>query len=565
MALGRYILCALGAGVIFSCSSIDIPDEGTEPDDGGLIVGNTAWEKFVNRGEDNVLLDFSYAGYRHGESEPPDIWDLGYKKYDVTGYGAVPDDGKSDRQAFLDALDAALGGKGWKINGGNYSYNASVPNANAIIYFPAGEFILYDGETDAVDGKSLTIEVRAGNIVLAGAGRDRTSIVMKDPYKPFADNSYAQNLLSFKHWSGFSELSDVVSDASKGSFSVEVSSAAGLSAGKWVALTLGDGANGAYGNNDPEVVAEELYPYALEDRMTQLKNTGVIGAEIHQIASVKGNVVRFKEPLMRDIHKGWGWKLSSYSCYENVGIEDLRFEGHARPDFVHGDLAASSEYGPLLMMRLVNSWVRRVDFHSVTSAAGFTSCANVSAYDIVIDGMRGHTAVNAAKSTGCFFGKIKDISESYGVQGAGQHHASGVSKWATGTVIWNCEWGSQSNFEAHATQPRATLYDCCRGGFIRGHQGGADSELPNHLDDLTIWNFEATSAPSGVWKWWGPESHWRFLPPTIVGFHGVAVDFDVEQVKLNESPGQPVEPLSLYEAQIERRLGSVPQWLGKLR
>ena len=554
--------------LLVACGHLEQPETDDRGDDTGSGSPETAWEKFVCGSEDNVLLDFSYAGYNHGESAPPDIWSLGYKKYDVTAYGAVPDDGISDRDAFLKAVNAALGDKGWIVNGGNYSYNGSVPKANAIIYFPAGTYILYDKETDAVDGKSLTIEIRAGNIILAGAGRDKTIIEMADPYEPLSGNpnDYGQNMISFKNWSGFSEFSDVTSDALKGSYSIEVSSASGLTAGMWVALTLGDADNGTWGNNDPAVISELLAPYELESTMTQLSQKGAIGSEIHQIASVKGNVIRFKDPVMRDIKASWGWKLSKYNYYENVGIEDLKFVGHARPDFVHAQWAANSEYGPLLLMRLVNSWVRRVDFNGVTSAIGFTSCANVSAYDIVIDGNRGHTAVNAAKCSRVFIGKTRDVSNSYGVEGAGQHHANGVSKWSTGTVIWNCEWGSQTNFESHATQPRATLFDRCKGGFLRGHQGGANSELPNHLDDLTLWNFEATNVPeAGVWKWWGPESHWRFLPPTIVGFHGASVEFDPSQVKLNESQGVPVEPMSLYEAQLEKRLRRLPAWIEDLK
>lgn len=32
-----------------------------------------AWKKFMMQAEDNVLLDFSYAGYMHGEVAPPDV------------------------------------------------------------------------------------------------------------------------------------------------------------------------------------------------------------------------------------------------------------------------------------------------------------------------------------------------------------------------------------------------------------------------------------------------------------------------------------------------------------
>lgn len=49
-----------------------------------------AWQKFVNNADDNVLLDFSYAGYHHGTELPVDERDvyvlakkLGYTVYNV--------------------------------------------------------------------------------------------------------------------------------------------------------------------------------------------------------------------------------------------------------------------------------------------------------------------------------------------------------------------------------------------------------------------------------------------------------------------------------------------------
>ena len=73
-------------------------------------AGAEAWQQFVNEDQQNVLLDFSYAGYKHGEIAPPEIETLiaqGYKVYDVTDpkYGAIPNDGKSDRAAFMKVLE----------------------------------------------------------------------------------------------------------------------------------------------------------------------------------------------------------------------------------------------------------------------------------------------------------------------------------------------------------------------------------------------------------------------------------------------------------------------------
>ena len=47
----------------------------------------------------------------------------------------------------------------------------------------------------------------------------------------------------------------------------------------------------------------------------------------------------------------------------------------------------------------------------------------------------------------------------------GQYHAVGVSKESLGAVLWRNTWGSDGCFEAHATQPRATLIDCSKGSF----------------------------------------------------------------------------------------------------
>ena len=555
----------IGTGMMFSCSddALDIPENGygeVEEE----VTGCKAWVDFVTGSEENVLLDFSFAGYKHGEEEPADVWALGYKKYDVTDYGAVPNDGKSDRQAFLNAVDAALGNKGWKVVGNKYSTQEEGMKANAIIYFPAGEYILFDENTDKIDGDCKMIEIRASNIVIAGAGRDKTVLEMKDPYTPPSGNpnDYATNLLTFNSWIGYNNypLSDVTGDAKKGDYSVELASTAGITAGMWVCL--------AVKNNSPEVIAEEMYPYEVEPGMTEMINNGVQVEEIHQVVSVDGNKVQFKDPVMHGVNKDWGWKLYKFNYHENVGVEDLTFRGHAKPGFIHGNWAAGSEFQFLDMGRVVNGWIRRVHFNNVTTGASLTGCANISAYDILIDGNRGHNSLNAKGGTSrSLFANIIDKSEYNGIPDAGQHHGVGVSGRASGNVFWNCVWGNEANFEAHAAQPRATLFDSCKGGFLRDHQGGDVANLPNHMHDLTIWNFEATNAPNMAdnFTWWTGNKYWRFMPPTIVGFHGAPVNFNPEEVKLNESPGVAVEPASLYEAQMERRLGYVPAWLTKLK
>ncbi len=520
--------------------------------------GTLAWQQFCNGSADNVLLDFSYAGYKHGEVAPPDVSTLGYTTYDVTKYGAVPNDGQSDRAAFIKTVEAILGGQAQK------------PSAKAIIYFPEGEFELH-AESDDNGGFSKEITIRMGDFVLKGAGRDKTTILMSAPNTtPTPENMWTSPvLLNIKHNSGLSEITDVTADAAKGTFAVEVASTGELKACDWVALTLT--------NNDPALVQQELGGKERFDNLNfpdyQIIKEGVTVQDYHQIKSVKGNTVTFTEPLMHAVEAKWGWKIQKYNHYENVGVEDITFKGNAKADFKHhASWDDDGGYKPINLMRLTNSWMRRVRFESVSECSSIVTCANVSVYDIEITGNRGHSAIRSQGSSRVFIGKVTDKSTGPAdkggaiIDGAGQYHAVGVSKQSMGAVLWRNAWGKDSNFESHATQPRATLIDCCTGAFLKSRQGGDNNQMPNHLDDLTVWNFvETVAEPSGMIKWWDfSNKWWKFLPPTIVGYQGTNT-FDPASVKRDEAHGEQVVPESLYEAQLERRLGTVPAWLLELK
>lgn len=517
-------------------------------------TGCKPWDNFAAGNDANLLPDFSFAGYDHGLSAPPDAWSLGYQIFNIKDYGAIPNDGKSDREAFLKAYQAAIGG-------GTVEQN---PSAKAILYIPEGEYILHTAADDA-DGKSSPLTLRAGDFILKGAGRDKTTLLMQDPNLPASAALYSSPvMIDLKHYSGLKELTSVTENASKGSFQVVVASTGGLSEGEWICLTLK--------NNDPGLIAEELSPYSVEPGMKDLLNEGVKVFEYHQIASISGNTLTFEEPLLHAVASKWKWKICKYPHYERVGVEDITFKGNAKPDFKHhGSWQDDGAYKLVNMTRIVNGWMRRVRFTSVSEASSLTNCANLSVYDVLIDGNRGHSSIRSQASTRVFIGKVIDrssgIDADTGVwtEGAGQYHATGVSKPSIGTVLWRNQWGTDACFEAHATQPRATLIDCCTGGWIQYRQGGDETQVPNHLSDLILWNFESVSAFWGNWGWWSSGKWWKFLPPVIVGFHGQGCAFDPSQVKLNADYGTTVDPESLYEAQLRHRTGVVPAWLQSIK
>ena len=448
-----------------------------------------AWNKFVLGAEDNLLLDFSYAGYKHGEESAPDGKAWGFKEENIRNYMTEESD------YARDALNKILE---------KYDLNKSSGNSNAkvLIYFPEGDYILHNNSDNTKDPDKTTgdkdelgnntshsIDIFGGNVIIKGAGRDKTRLIMETPNLPNSNAMYSSPvMISIRRnaWlPGDGEVgknSDVVADAKKGTYSIEVANPEIFSVGEYVCLYLHD--------NNPELVAKELLPYQWESTMTNIAETGVQVEDYHLITEKNGNKITFKEPIMHEVESQYNWMLKKYFYYENVGIEDLTFVGNAKADFGHhDDWEDDGAYKPLNFMRLVNSWIRRVDFENISEAASIISSANVSVYDVNILGNRGHAAIRSQGSSRVFIGKVTDRttgpladSPNTVTEGAGQYHACGVSKPSMGAVIWNVYWGDDACFEAHATQPRATLIDMCKGGFVQSRQGGDADQVPNHRE-----------------------------------------------------------------------------------
>ena len=561
-----------------------------------------AWQRF-RQGEDNVLPDYSYAGYNHGESAPQGAFSLGYQVINVKERMTAKN--MTAREALISILQE----KGMtKVNGTN-KLNA---NAKIVIYFPAGDYILHNDDDntrdeskqkDAVDSKnnnvSSGIEIYGGNFVIKGDGPDKTRLIMETPNLPTSISNLSSSpiLLAIKHTNGPNnagnspKLASVTENAKRGDFTVKVSGTTGISSGQWVQLRLRSG--------DRELVKKEIGPIALNENWAIAKAPisinqssddlyGVKITEFHQVKSASNGKITFYEPIMHDIDIKYndteGWEIRTYKYLENVGVEDLSFVGNALDGYAHHGEGHAEQakvgwqydgaYKPLLLQRVVNSWVRNVHFESVSEALTFAESANSSAYDLRISGKRGHSAVRSQGSSRVFIGKVRDESagnDVYGKSCQGQFHGCGVSKPSVGTVLWNVTWGNDACFESHATQPRATLIDNCSGGLVYYRAGGDENEVPNHLGDLTLWNLNVTGTDSHAsnFAWWSDsDTWWKIFPPIVVGTHGMNVKFsgkEQQQVTYEESTGMKVSPESLYEAQLRERLGYVPGWLNALK
>lgn len=190
-----------------------------------------AWQYFLS-GDDsqNVLLDYSYAGYHYGNEVPSDgfSWS-GYTVYNVADY--MKKNSLSARDALEDILD-----KNNLIRKTNPS--ALNTNAKIVIYFPAGEYVL-QGKSDK---NKAPYQIYGGNFIIKGDGPDKTKLIMEDHIG--TDEGSTRALLSIGHSNSprninnSKSLAEITANAAKGDCTVKVSATTGITPGSWVQLRL---------------------------------------------------------------------------------------------------------------------------------------------------------------------------------------------------------------------------------------------------------------------------------------------------------------------------------------
>ncbi len=480
-------------------------------------------------GQQTELPDFSYAGYHHGEQSIPHT---NHKIFNVTEYGAVPNDFHSDKTAIIKTIEAVR------------------KNGSGIVFFPKGRFLVNSDED-----QPTPILVKAKHIVFRGSGQGEngTEIFMKNylPTKTPEKKWTAPFMFQFIGDGKEKYLAEVITNAIRGSRILEVSNPSCIQSGDWVALRLR--------NNSADLIKKELCGCQMNDKWTSIIDKGIYVNEYHQVIKVNGNSVELKEPLMRDIEKAHHWQLYSCGHSEEIGVENIAFVGNWHDNFIHHkDYIHDGGYSLLKFSRLINSWIRNCRFTNVNRAVKIGLCANVTVINCQVTGTPGHNSISSNGSTRVFLGKIIDTSS--------QWHAPGVAGPSIGTVLWRVKYNEDTSFETHASQPRATLLDCVEGGFFLGRGGGALQNLPNHMEYLVLWNYKELGQADKDFEFWSSKTwFWKIIPPYVVGFHGMGTTFKEDQIKVLESLGRPVKPESLYEAQLKLRLNNLPQWIKNIK
>ncbi|MEO9022849.1 MAG: DUF4955 domain-containing protein [Ginsengibacter sp.] len=475
-----------------------------------------------------ILPDFSYAGYHNGDKEIPKSED--YKIFDVTQYGALPNDTISDKAAIQKAIKAAN------------------KNGSGIVFFPKGRFLINE-ETDS----ATSIVSNNGKIILrgSGSGPGGTELYMKKALPPKNPDQMwtVPPILIFTAKGKDVKIGRVVKPAKVGDFKITLNDTKNIKSGDWIILSML--------NNDPALIDAELAPHKASPAWAYLVNKGVDVKVYHQVAAVQNETITLKNPITYNIDPKYNWEVQLFANSGEVGIENIAFVGNWKDKFVHHrSWMDDSGFTLFRFSRCTNSWMTDCRFTDCNVAAVITQSANISVINCRVTGNPGHEAITSNGSTNVLMAKLVDEASMW--------HSFGSSHGSMNTVIWHCTYPSTTCFESHASQPRNTLLDCVEGGLMQNRGGGALENMPNHMQGLVMWNYHQTNPAIKDFEFWPPNNIWWKIPNSvIVGFTGGST-FEKDQVEYMESIGKRVTPNSLYEAQLELRLGQEPVWLRRL-
>ena len=476
------------------------------------------WRQYVQaraEGTEPLLPDFSYAGYHFSEQAIPDVADR--PRFDVTEYGAVPDDEAHDDQAIQRAIEAAEANEG------------------GVVFFPPGRYRIGGGE-----GRRDGIRVSRGRIVLQGSGAgDGGSELFMEEMRP------GRRPIQFRPRDrSDDQLAIVTSDAPREGFSVEVDDPSQLEVGQNVVMQ--------HQSEEFTRLYFDPLPLAREWRRLYGRRGGMRIAEIHTIAEIDGNRVRFVNPIHFQLRRveSEPFTLHRYESLRECGLEDLRFTGNWNSypeEFVHHkDRIHDSGWVALGMENVENCWIRRCEFRDWNECIFTRNAYKMTNEDVAFSGKKGHTSVHARSGYGTL---IKNC-----LFAAGHHHGPGGGYGSVNLVVTQCRMQRDQNIDLHSGQSYACLYDDIEGGIFR-NLGGPHPGLPHAGRDLVFWNFRHRSTDDFHYDFWSTtrRRNHTFAYPTFVGFQADR-NVSFENEGRNEMPGTMVAPRSLFEAQLELRL-----------
>lgn len=459
-------------------------------------------EKWDPRGR---LPDFSYAGYKSGESD----YEYPTQIVDVTSFGAIVNDTLSDVAAINKAI-------------------ASVDSG--IIYFPAGEYII-----DSV------ITITKSNIVLRGAGNNATTGTKFYFPNSGTDLGISGNLATgdagfmiyFKGINAGAQK-DIIENTKMGDRSVTLANVSGLQVGDYVSLK--------YTGTHP--VDGELWNHILNDQNQQWPcsvgwSNGNGGLDMyHTIERIDGKVVTLKEPIRLDIKTSWTPRLQKRTDHYlfNCGVEDIYMEHHYIVQPAH---LTEPGYNSVAFDRTFNSWINNVTIKNADNGILFKASGFGEMKNITYEGRGGHHGWKFAYSSHCLADSIHFNNYDFWI------HSFTLTHKANGNVVSNITGvtGIPISTDFHRNTPWETLIVNVDNDW-NYNSSGVWCAGPNAGKRTVYWNMGGAGFNS--------YPSWDEFQTTLIGNMKIPEQFHPEKGWHENVPN--ISPGNLYVAQLNRRL-----------
>lgn len=544
------------------------------------------------------LQDFSYAGYRYGEQEIPEIEE---KIINVSDLGIEPNTSAdlTDRvQQILDSVGQ---------------------NGGGVILFPRGKY-LFNMDTSEV----RFLKLDYSNVVLRGEGSGENGTIfhngshtVQEEVAPWISPFFIRtgytlqgttkmwglerlNPTEVKMKSGskadpglegkiFVEpvIASFKNEAKKGSSIIDITDSVELKAGDVLLI-------GMYNSNDDSDLTKELfYPLdAFEDYMKSALLSGPERAASYQfIAEIKKihspTKIELMQPMRIDMPMKYSPVIARAPMLSEIGIEHIRFETGWDGAFCHHGCSDSSPKEAKIMdygwngvdfVRVSHGWMRNLVFTDFTNPIYLQDSRNVTIQDVRVEGYNGHSGIK-------LYGHSEDnLIQNIDFQAHFCHLVGGEGNGYGNVfrnVTFNYQGEEEAAFDFHGFSERTfapmgwNLFENFKGvTAVKG--AGASFNLPNASRGNTFWNIEANQFGElkeviqnykylGKKKLQTRNDHYRSYPGSIiVGYYskndtltieGSTDDRDDDWLYIESLNEGKVLPKSLYEAQFALRTG----------
>jgi hypothetical protein len=455
---------------------------------------------------DSRLPDFSFSGYHCGEAPIPKVPVVA----NVKDFGAIGDGKADDTEAFKKAVDKAKSGA---------------------IFIPEGRYVL-----------TSPIDIKKSNIVLRGAGPDKTVLVIPKSLQQIAPKDVTDGFKSpYSFGGGFIQISgygrgkkigEVTEAAKRGDKRLKLASVPGVKTGAWIRVLM----------DNSKSLAQHLHAGQAEAGVATYKEKKNFVDWAVRVTAVAGTTIEIDRPLRFDVKPEWKAEVQSFSpSVEEVGIEDLAFEHAGVPKKDH---LKEEGYNSIHIRGAVNSWVRNVwvtdaDNGVILGGARFCTIEKLVFKENKRKGITGHHALWASGGAqDCLFTDFK-VETKY-------HHDLTVEGCACGNVF-STGSGVALNFDHHRNLPYENLFtdlDCGSGKRVWDSSGRGDRG-PHTGARETFWNIRCTDTFAKV------PTDWPLI--NVIGMKGYKVETPADKAWIECVDG--VLPPNLYLAQREKRLG----------